>query len=65
MDGYITNVFKYELFTKNYTTVSDTSTLDSYNINDYDYVVTMDNDKYVNIFMKNIENYNEKMVVTK
>ena len=53
-DTYTKFLITYFLSSNKYTLVSDTNTLVNYNLKDYNYVVTLDNDEHVRKFLKDI-----------
>jgi hypothetical protein len=60
VNGYISLIFKYNFMHRNFIVVSDSSTLDKYNILNYDYVITLDSDDYVNEFLSYKTEYDGK-----
>ena len=61
VDGYVTFLLTYILNSKDYTLIQETNKLSDLNIDDFKYVITMDNDKNVKKFLSKKTNYDGKL----
>ena len=59
-DVMISNLINYYLGYRGYLFIKDSSLLDEYNIKDYDYIITLDNNDDVSKFMKDCNCYDNK-----
>ena len=59
-DMMISNLINYYLGYRGYLFIKDSSLLDEYNIKDYDYIITLDNNDDVSKFMKDCNCYDNK-----